>query len=101
MTPRSTSLKGHRYPYGEEITGTANDTYKFAQLYRDSDSGLDYADQRYYASSIGRFVNADPYKSNSGGPGDAGDPQSWNAYAYTESDPVNYYDPHGTCQIKN
>jgi hypothetical protein len=33
----------HYYPYGEEITSTTNDTYKFAQLYRDGDTGLDYA----------------------------------------------------------
>src|SRR5579859_7491090 len=32
--------------YGEEITGTANDTFKFAQTYTDSDSGLDYAVNR-------------------------------------------------------
>src|SRR5260370_32691609 len=37
---------------GEEITGTANDTYKFAQLIRDSDSGLDYAQARYFGNSI-------------------------------------------------
>src|ERR1039457_4654394 len=45
------------YPYGEEITATSNDTFKFAQLYRDSDSGLDYAVNRYYASSVGRFLD--------------------------------------------
>jgi hypothetical protein len=42
------------YPYGEDVTGnpTNNDTYKFAQTYRDADSGLDYAVNRYYASSM-------------------------------------------------
>ena len=34
--------------------------FKFAQTYRDSDSGLDYAQNRYYASGIGRFLTTDP-----------------------------------------
>jgi len=43
------------YPYGEEETPTANDTQKFATYTRDSATGLDYAQNRYYASQIGRF----------------------------------------------
>jgi RHS repeat-associated protein len=81
----------HYYPFGEEITSTANDRYKFAETYRDSDTGLDYALNRYYASGIGRFLSPDPYKA-SGGPAD---PQSWNRYAYVQNDPVNSYDPLG------
>jgi RHS repeat-associated protein len=85
------SSTGHYYPYGEEITGTSNDTYKFAQTYRDSDSGLDYASARFYASGIGRFLNPDP----SNGSGHPGDPKSWNRYAYTRGDPVNRTDRSG------
>jgi RHS repeat-associated protein len=82
----------HYYPYGEEITSTNNDTYKFAQTYRDSSSGLDYAGYRYYASVIGRFATPDPTSS-------AGKrtPQSWNGYGYAGGDPVNNADPNGTC----
>jgi RHS repeat-associated protein len=59
------------YPFGEEITSTANDRYKFAETFRDADSGLDYALNRYYASGIGRFLSPDPYKA-SGGPAAGG-----------------------------
>ena len=50
------------YPYGDEITSTSNDRTKFATYNRDSFTGFDYADQRYYASTYGRFNTADPYK---------------------------------------
>jgi RHS repeat-associated protein len=83
------------YPYGEEITNTSNDREKFATYTRDSHTGLDYADQRFYASTYGRFLTADPAR-NSAGPSDPG---SWNRYAYTRGDPVNRFDPGGTCDI--
>jgi RHS repeat-associated protein len=93
------------YPYGEEITnGTAKDTFKFAQTYRDSDSGLDYASQRFYASGIGRFLTGDSFDASAS----TSSPQSWNRYAYVQGDPVNSYDPSGllladvgTCETWN
>jgi len=48
-------------------------------------------DQRYYASSYGRFNTADPYRA-SGGPAS---PASWNRYAYTRGDPINRIDRRG------
>jgi RHS repeat-associated protein len=82
----------HYYPYGEEITSTNNDTYKYAQTYRDSDSGLDYAGARYYAGGVGRFLTPDPT-----GAATRRAPQGWNQYAYAGGDPVNNADPRGTC----
>jgi RHS repeat-associated protein len=82
------------HSYGEEITSTNNDTYKFAQTYRDSDSGLDYANARFYASSMGRFLNVDPNNQNS-----LQSPQSWNRYSYASGDPVNRFDPSGGCDV--
>jgi RHS repeat-associated protein len=82
------------YPYGEEETPTANDTQKFATYTRDSATGLDYAQNRYYASQIGRFTTADPY-SGSAAPED---PQSWNRYPYVGNDPTNHRDPSGLLQ---
>jgi RHS repeat-associated protein len=73
------------YPYGQEITSTANGQDKFGTYLRDEETGLDYADQRYYSPGTGRFLTADPYIA-SGGPSD---PQSWNRYAYVAGDPVN------------
>ncbi len=80
------------YPYGEEIgTATANDRTKFATYTRDGVTGLDYADQRFYASSYGRFNTPDPFKAS----GFATDPASWNRYSYTRGDPDNRNDKHG------
>src|SRR5208283_3272504 len=77
------------YPYGEPKSGTAaTEQYAFATYWEDSETGLDYAMNRYYSSTLGRFLSPDPYRSNSGGPGDPNDPQSWNRYAYVENDPV-------------
>ena len=57
--------------------------------------GLDYADQRYYASTYGNFTTPDPSMENV----DYTNPGSWNAYAYTNGDPINGNDPTGlqTC----
>jgi hypothetical protein len=51
--------------------------------------GQDYADQRYYNSSMGRFWSPDR------GGASPGNPTSWNRYAYVNGDPVNLRDPRG------
>ena len=79
------------YPYGDEITSTGNDETKFATYNRDSYTTLDYADQRFYASTYGRFNTPDRY----GASAKLKDPTSWNRYAYVLNDPVNGYDPTG------
>lgn len=81
-------LSQRYYPYGEEITSTANDTEKYATYFRDSFTTLDYADQRYYASTYGRFNTVDPM-------GVGASPGSFNGYAYAQSDPINGRDPRG------
>ena len=58
---------------------------------RDSFTGLDYADQRFYASSLGRFNTADPFRPSA----DAKLPGSWNRYAYVVGDPIRFIDPRG------
>jgi len=50
---------------------------------------------RYYSNAYGRFMTPDPYQGASGGSGDPDNPQSWNRYAYTVGDPVNWVDPSG------
>ncbi len=84
---------GKYYPYGEERNAPQlpNDQVKFATYTRDSATGNDYADQRYYTSVLGRFMTPDPY-AGSGGPTDPG---SWNRYTYTSGDPINRVDPTG------
>jgi RHS repeat-associated protein len=87
---------GTYYPWGE-LKGSTNpqDTWSYATYWRDSATGLDYANNRYYSNAYGRFMTPDPYKANGGGPGSPGDPQGWNRYAYTRGDPVNRADPGG------
>ena len=82
------------YPYGEDRgTVEPNDSLKFATYTRDAATGLDYADQRYYASNFGRFMSSDRYAASTG----PGDPSSWNRYSYTRGDPVNRFDQGGNC----
>ena len=86
---------GRFYPYGDEITSTANDREKFGTYLRDGFTGLDYADQRYYASTYGRFNSADQYVASAQGANNPNDPGTWNRYAYVAGDPINRVDPTG------
>jgi RHS repeat-associated protein len=86
----------HYYPYGEEVASTSNDTYKFGQLYRDGDTGLDNAVHRCYAAGLGRFLTADPLRQAAAQPAN---PATWNLYAYSLNDPINLVDPAGLAPI--
>jgi RHS repeat-associated protein len=86
---------GKYYPYGEDRTGAPNDQVKFATYTRDTATGNDYADQRYYAGAFGRFMTPDPYRATSTSPSRPTDPQSWNRYAYVVGDPANRIDEKG------
>jgi RHS repeat-associated protein len=101
-TDRLGSRDGNGYfPYGEERGApTTNDTYKFATYWRDQTTGLDYADQRYYASTLGRFLTPDPYRATSASVNNPADPRSWNRCVYVLGDSVNYYDPTGRDAIE-
>ena len=86
------NTQGKYFPYGEDRgTPIANDQVKFATYTRDSATGLDYADQRYYSNQFGRFTSPDPYKASAG----PSDPGSWNRYSYVQGDPVNHTDRSG------
>ena len=87
---------GARYlPFGEELTTTAGDHVKFGTYTRDSFTGLDYADQRYYASGLGRFNTPDPYMAAAHGANNPSDPGTWNRYAYVGGNPASKKDPKG------
>ncbi len=83
------------YPYGEARGTPPADTVGFATYTRDSATGLDYADQRYYASNFGRFMSPDPYLAKIDGAFEPRKPQTWNHYAYVVNDPINLHDPSG------
>jgi RHS repeat-associated protein len=92
VTPDRLGSIGKYFPYGvERPSATTDGTDKFATYFRDSETGLDYANNRYHQPGMGRFMSADPYKASGG----TSDPGSWNRYAYTRGDPVNRADPGG------
>ncbi|MGW2038342.1 polymorphic toxin-type HINT domain-containing protein [Streptomyces virginiae] len=51
-------------------------------------TGLTLLGAREYDPTTGRFISPDPII-------EPGDPQQWNAYAYSNNDPVNKADPSG------
>jgi RHS repeat-associated protein len=80
------------YPYGESRTSAAgDDREQFATYTRDQGTGLDYADQRWYASGLGRFLSVDPVIFPSG--------DDWllhpSPFGYAASSPVNAIDIDG------
>jgi RHS repeat-associated protein len=79
------------YPYGgiAYTSGADPNHYKFTGKERDSESGLDDFDARYYASTMGRFMTPDPLA------GHVSDPQTLNRYAYVRNNPLNLTDPTG------
>jgi len=79
-------------PFGEELVATGTtDKHRFTSYERDSETGTDYAVNRGYSASIGRFLQADPYRASGG----IGDPKSWNRYSYTRNNPTNRTDRLG------
>src|SRR2546426_3444415 len=95
-SPRSSVVRGENvsgslpsyYPYGEQKGADNLLPEKFATYLRDSIyTGLDYAHNRYYASTLGRFTASDPNEiMNLSNPG------SLNRYAYVAGDPINRND---------
>ncbi len=87
--PASSSQFG---PYGGEINPQpTTNHYKFTGKERDTESGLDYFEARYYGSSMGRFMSPDePFIGS-----DPADPQSWNLYSYVRNNPLTRIDPDG------
>jgi RHS repeat-associated protein len=63
----------------------------FAETERDVATGLEHTPFRKYESGFGRWTSPDPYPGSM----NAGNPQSFNRYAYVQNDPVNFVDPSG------
>ena len=58
---------------------------------RDDESGLDYAQARYYNSNHGRFTSVDPLTASAS----ISDPQTFNRYSYVLNSPYKFVDPLG------
>jgi|SRR5579872_3865370 len=104
MAQSTTTGSPHERPIGSNSSALCltrqspqlpNDQVKFATYTRDSATGNDYADQRYYTSVLGRFMTPDPHS----GSATPNNPTSWNRYGYVNGDPANSSDPSGLCVI--
>lgn len=62
---------------------------------RDTESGNDDFGARYYASTMGRFLNPDPGWFMEA---DRTNPQTWNLYSYALNNPLKLIDPNGMDQ---
>jgi RHS repeat-associated protein len=77
-------------PFGRELTPAPGaPDRKFAQLFRDGEAGLDYAEARHYQGRTGRFNAPDPVYAG------LFEPQRWNRYAYGHNNPVAFVDLSG------
>lgn len=77
-------------PFGEQLAaapGAPNE--KYAGLFRDEETGLDYAQARQYSPRTGRFTSVDPVYAG------LFEPQRWNRYAYALNSPLTFVDPDG------
>ncbi len=98
-------ISRHDYmPFGEEVTAnvggrTTTQGYagndgvkqKFTGYERDIESGLDYAQARYFSSKHGRFTSVDPLAASA----NVKDPQTLNRYSYGNNSPYKFTDPLG------
>jgi RHS repeat-associated protein len=75
--------------FGGVMDGGASLT--FFTTYEREQTGLDYAQARYYRSNHSRFTSPDSYR----GSYLTGDSQSLNRFAYVGNDPINRTDPSG------
>jgi RHS repeat-associated protein len=64
-------------PFGEELRKSSDDYAKMGGYIRDSVSGLDYAENRYYSSTLGRFITPDPEDTDLDNDGTVTDLGSW------------------------
>lgn len=103
-------VEGVRYdPYGKVLsqTGSVNTKHGYTGHEEDSETGLVYAEARYYNPSIGRFMSQDPvflalgngnrvkFKTQQELQEILSDPQLLNSYSYALNNPLGYVDVSG------
>jgi RHS repeat-associated protein len=91
------AITRHDYlPFGEEIPGSSPSTdmeQRFTGQIRDTETGMDFFNARYYTAPLGRFNSVDPISIGAL----LSDPQSWNGYAYVRNSPLTFVDASGRC----
>ncbi|MDB5972750.1 MAG: repeat-associated core domain protein [Hydrocarboniphaga sp.] len=86
----ATLWQEHYDPYGAKLNGVTDKVGYTGHAF-DSESGLTYAQARFYDPLIGRFLSTDPvYFSDQ-------NPFTFNRYAYANNNPYRYTDPTGMC----
>jgi RHS repeat-associated protein len=102
-------ISRHDYmAFGDEIytnTGGRTTTQKYSAIdnireqytgyERDTESGLDFAQARYYNSAHGRFTSVDPLTASA----TIRNPQTFNRYSYVTNSPYKFVDPLGLALI--
>jgi len=68
---------------------------QYTSYERDKESGLDYAQARYYNSKHGRFTSIDPLTASAS----IRNPQTFNRYSYVLNSPYKFTDPLGLISI--
>lgn len=76
-------------PWGNITSGGTNGKYQYTGQEKDSETGLDYYNARYYNPAIQHFTQADTLVA------DAYNPQTLNRYSYVQNNPIAYTDPSG------
>lgn len=76
-------------PWGDTWAGAEPNLVGYTGHVNDSATGLVYAQQRYYDPVIGRFLSADPVRT------DADTGRSFNRYRYATNNPFRFADPDG------
>jgi RHS repeat-associated protein len=84
------SVGGRTTGMGFSGSGDTN-RKKFTGYERDNETGLDFAQARFYSSPSGRFTSPDPFSASAV----IADPQTFNRYGYCRNNPVNSVDPTG------
>jgi len=87
------------YPYGATRIATStyptNEKRQYIDQFSDAQTNLSYLNARFYDGQRGQFLSEDPvFLATSQ---NYFDPQSMNAYSYSEDAPITKKDPSGKC----
>lgn len=83
------TMSNHAFGVESGSSVSESSKYHFTSYDRDTETGTDYALNRQYSPSTGRFARPDPLG------GQIERPQSLNRYSYCMNDPINLVDPLG------